>query len=642
MSLVRRRRRECAAYQHAQILEEEANVRLPEDGVPDSVANCAQELDGLEEAPVQLSGPASRVPERPRHEDAGEGSESSCEDERAVEPVGAQELSLQEMTENVATASIAVDPSQDPDGAQLFEAMKAKMSEMERQALIIAKRESVARIEDNDGLLQPVADEGGRQLLREIVLDVQTVASTLSRRGKLEVERACQNAEELREVNPVALSVPSGVQPLSAWDARTWPVCFTEWWFGDGAPNLQRDRPMLFEEVAAMLLEREELEYQLENEEERYEARSPSRFVAPEIVAILGDVRRRLALLKGTRAATQRRGYAADLSRANVEDYEKALGIAGAHDGVLAGLARPDMPAAVKTALRTLLLSTSNVPGTEGRKVALRHNGHGNNLFFGASTYFCTPNFPDTYSPLMLLLDEGPGSCAHLENSGALQPAAVATSPSQLDYGGRRAAPNGRGLWDSALEIVRPEPRMPSLERMHQITASNPRAQAKFFMLQTELHYRHVCGLERLFIGRRRLAGVPGGFSAVHDCCASSLQPSVTPAAEDVQAPFESQARGFAHGHGKGHSRIGATVRWLRNSLRGSGEALLERVRDLRTALLAVAVTVQYEAAREPGRQLGVVLRPEPFTALQQRQSRMDGGEEDDGTLRDLVPVSPP
>ena len=65
------------------------------------------------------------------------------------------------------------------------------------------------------------------------------------------------------------------------------------------------------------------------------------RFVAPEIVAILDNVRRRLALLKGTRAATQRRGYAADLKaqcKANVEDYEKALGIAGATPGFSLGL----------------------------------------------------------------------------------------------------------------------------------------------------------------------------------------------------------------------------------------------------------------------------------------------------------------
>ena len=51
---------------------------------------------------------------------------------------------------------------------------------------------------------------------------------------------------------------------------------------------------------------------------------------------------------------------------------------------------------------------------------------------------------------------------------------------------------------------------------------------------------------------------------------------------------------------------------------------------------LATAATVQYDAANEPARQLGFAdVAPEPFTARQQRQSRMDGGEETDGTLRD-------
>ena len=35
-------------------------------------------------------------------------------------------------------------------------------------------------------------------------------------------------------------------------------------------------------------------------------------------------------------------------------------------------------------------------------------------------------------------------------------------------------------------------------------------------------------------------------------------------------------------------------------------------------------------------------LPPEPFTAKQQRQTRMDGGEEEDGTLRDFVELGPP
>jgi hypothetical protein len=133
----------------------------------------------------------------------------------------------------------------------------------------------------------------------------------------------------------------------------------------------------------------------------------------------------------------------------------------------------------VKTALRTLLLSTSDVPGTEGRKTALRFDGHGNNLMFGAATFFNTPNFADTYSPLILQLHEGPGKHSHLRIRSASQPA----------------------VSDMPEEITRAEPKMPSLERMHQIGAKDPRAQAKFFILMTELHYRFIIGLDRLHIG---------------------------------------------------------------------------------------------------------------------------------------------
>ena len=55
-----------------------------------------------------------------------------------------------------------------------------------------------------------------------------------------------------------------------------------------------------------------------------------------------------------------------------------------------------------------------------------------------------------------------------------------------------------------------------------------------------------------------------------------------------------------------------------------------------------MAETAQYDAAREPSLQLGVDIRPEPFTARQQRQSRMDGGEEEDGTEKEHVELAPP
>ena len=56
-----------------------------------------------------------------------------------------------------------------------------------------------------------------------------------------------------------------------------------------------------------------------------------------------------------------------------------------------------------------------------------------------------------------------------------------------------------------------------------------------------------------------------------------------------------------------------------------------------------MAETVQYESAREPARQMNVHdLPPEPFTLKQQRQTRMDGGEDEDGSLREFVEVGPP
>jgi hypothetical protein len=155
-----------------------------------------------------------------------------------------------------------------------------------------------------------------------------------------------------------------------------------------------------------------------------------------------------------------------------------------------------------------------------------------------------------------------------------------------------------------------------------------------------ELHYRHIIGVERLHIGRATLARphIP-----VHDEVAASLQPCVAPGTKDVQAPSEAQGRGFFHSHGKGHSVIGSTISWLRGAVTAGLEGLRNAARKLRDGLLSMATTVQYEAAAESGTQMGVQnLPPEPFTAKQQRQSRMDGGEDEDGSVREYVAIALP
>ena len=47
--------------------------------------------------------------------------------------------------------------------------------------------------------------------------------------------------------------------------------------------------------------------------------------------------------------------------------------------------------------------------------------------------------------------------------------------------------------------------------------------------------------------------------------------------------------------------------------------------------LISSASTTQYESATLPARQLGQDVRADPFSEKQQRQSRYDGGLEEDG-----------
>ena len=115
-----------------------------------------------------------------------------------------------------------------------------------------------------------------------------------------------------------------------------------------------------------------------------------------------------------------------------------------------------------------------------------------------------------------------------------------------------------------------------------------------------------------------------------------------------------SQARGFANGHCKVHSIPDGTqdlrqclddvvqeIKELEAAGGGShpaediAEAIVKRTVDsYNQTLVASASTRQYESATLPAKQLGNVLAPAPFSDKQQRQSRYDGGVEEDGVTR--------
>jgi hypothetical protein len=176
----------------------------------------------------------------------------------------------------------------------------------------IVRNEKTAKVKGKDGALQPVADEGGREHMQSLILDIQGTARSFDTNALAEVERMVAHGDRRQAVCPMALAIPTD-KPMDSFDSRTWPACYTEWWFGDGAPNLARQRPMLFEQCAQRLFDLEEMEYSLPTDEVQYVASSQSRFVKPEIIAVMGDVVRRMKMMRGTRLAIGRKGFDADL-----------------------------------------------------------------------------------------------------------------------------------------------------------------------------------------------------------------------------------------------------------------------------------------------------------------------------------------
>jgi len=607
LALVRRRKAECPVFAKVVIDEAEAAL-LPADGVPEAISTCAVPIEGVERVQGRLKGPASArsAAEAPPVADGAEDEE----DEAYLDADGTAELDqdaekASDMESELPENALAMDPTADTPGVVKFQRLQKLLAAAENEAANVAQHEAQVRVQSTEPGGGKVEDAGGREHVRTIVVDIHAAARALGRQDRSALEAAATSSELLSPTSAEALAVPT-TAPLSMFDSKTWAAAFVEFWYGDGTPHLDRCTPLLFEEWARMILDREELEYHVQGDEATYRARSPSRFVAPEILACLSDCHRRLLLLRSTRAVFTRQGFEQDLktvATATADDFVEAMSLTGPASGIPANLRHEGVPKAVKRALRALLLSTGNVPGTEGRKVQQRHQATAYNIHFGGARAFHTFNFADSYSRHVVELHEGPS-----------------------------AAETG--------QLCLEEPTMPPLEAMHRILAQDPRAQAKFYLLMIELSYRFCLGIERLKIGRLSLG--PDENDGREDDAAATLQPALLPGARGTIAPNESQGRGFVHSHGKTHGGTGGGMDWLRRVLCKPDSVVRREVAAFTEKVLAAATSLQYDSAVEAGRQAGIPdMQPEPFSERQQMQSRMDGGLEDDDTTRDFVPVEP-
>ena len=418
-------------------------------------------------------------------------------------------------------------------------------------------------------------------------------------------------------------------------------ACLTEFFHGDCAPNLERPAKISWRHLFKYLMNREELEYHLEtdiaNYGKLYKANPDSRWNTPEFAALAADAVRKLQVLQSTKAFWAKTGNTfckdmkviAKTTDKDFEDFQLNMQKSALQNVPITTLisqARAQGAVAVQKTLQHVLMHTATTAFSEGAKTTFRHMGQAMNERFGPFSSFFTTNFADTYHVLTQVLAQG-----------AFEPL------------GRRP-----------LNILQDSPLMPTSEEMHKIVAARPMVQANLFLFLDAITHQNLLCARRVFLGKQkydpcfRWRDEP----PVEDDFASSGDFGVSALLRSLIKALEAQGRGFAHGHEKHHSEprvkaIDLIALFLGEDYQGSGAAEHAGDRDgeLQTWMaqhraehLRDAATKQYDSAVESARQFGCPNLREVFTAEEKKRCRLDGGADEDGTLRlpnvEVVPAA--
>jgi hypothetical protein len=249
-----------------------------------------------------------------------------------------------------------------------------------------------------------------------------------------------------------------------------WAMCFPDCFpYGDGVFGLPRAETLTFQQWSSMLMEREELSYNVtresmiaakcwfakaalslravpnakrsfqdmrremdQGETRHFRKRSEEeactcvqcsaalqRFELPkqrrwgrnrDILACYYDSWRRMEMIRRAKAHVKRNGYHEKLEKicgATAEQIEAAMSFVGENGSVRDVLRSPDCDPGLKEALAELLVFTTDVVGTDGARAKLRHEMNGYTLAFGAAGGFLTPNMSDVRSSLVVVLHGG-------------------------------------------------------------------------------------------------------------------------------------------------------------------------------------------------------------------------------------------
>ena len=261
VKLVRERSQVNTVYRDVH-LDATAVAELPEDGVPPQILQCACPLLGSEKYQATRIGPGSlRDPMDPVEVSEDVSDEETAEEERGdqhehcAEAPGEQELNQQE-------TPLGIDPTATPSYVQRLAAFHMQLRSVEDSCRSKRRLETEQKTGDQDDISASTAIAAADEVVHRKIIDLRLAAQELS---QVNFEA---RAKELEGVE-TGLFVPSQ-GALSMFDPATWTKCFAHFWFGDALPNMDRPRRITFEQIFLCLLDRDELEYSLDTDEETY------------------------------------------------------------------------------------------------------------------------------------------------------------------------------------------------------------------------------------------------------------------------------------------------------------------------------------------------------------------------------------
>ena len=111
------------------------------------------------------------------------------------------------MENDVAEDTIAVDPCHELKPVKMMQALQGNSGALHRHAATILRNERQVRVENSDGILEPVIDEGGRENMKSFILDVQSTVRAFDDAAQATVERAVAQTETRFTVCPMALAI---------------------------------------------------------------------------------------------------------------------------------------------------------------------------------------------------------------------------------------------------------------------------------------------------------------------------------------------------------------------------------------------------------------------------------------------------